>query len=74
MNYNDLLVAAVAISIGLATLLAGVLNWESAYRFRPARWIEASYGRILARLFYAALGLFLVALGAAVSQGWGLFR
>lgn len=74
MNYNDLLVGTVAGVIGAITLLAGVCNWETAYRYRPACWIEASYGRVPARVFYVLLGLALIGLGIAISQGWGVYR
>lgn len=74
MNYNDLLVGTVAGVIGAITLLAGACNWESAYRYRPARWIEASCGRVPARVFYVLLGLALIGLGIAISQGWGVYR
>lgn len=74
MNYNDLLVGTVAGALGTMILFAGALNWESAYRYRPARWIEARYGRLPARIFYVLLGMILIGLAIAISQGWGLYR
>jgi ABC-type Fe3+ transport system permease subunit len=74
MNHNDLLVGTVAGVLGVIILLAGALNWESAFRYRPARWIEASYGRVIARVFYVVLGLALIGLGIAISQGWVVNR
>ena len=74
MNYSDWLVGIVSSVLGLVCLLAGALNWAESYRFRPARWIEAAYGRAAARTFYVLLGLGLIALGVAISQGWGFNR
>jgi hypothetical protein len=73
-NYEDVLVGLVAAGLGTATLLAGVLNWEWTFQYRPVRWIEAAYGRGPARIFYALLGLTMIGLGLAIFQGWVLFR
>jgi hypothetical protein len=74
MNYSDWLVGLVAAILGTAIFLAGALNWEQSYRFRPARWIESTYGRGAARTFYVLLGLGLIGLGVAISQGWRFQR
>lgn len=74
MNYEDWLVGLVSAGLGATLLLAGVLNWEWSFRYRPGRWIESAGGRISARIFYAALGLFLIGLAIAISQGWVLNR
>lgn len=74
MNSTDLFVGSVAGVVGLVILLAGALNWQRSYEYRPARWIEAAYGRNLARAFYVLLGLGLIVLGVAISQGWGFNR
>ena len=74
MMASDLFVGGVASVLGLVILLAGALNWQRSYAYRPARWIEAAYGRGLARVFYVLLGLGLIGLGVAISQGWSFQR
>jgi Immunity protein 17 len=66
----DFFMGGLAIALGLAALLASLLNWEGAYQLRKAHWLEGRLGRRGVRLCFAALGALLIALGAAIAMGF----
>ncbi len=70
MLHADIFVGAVAIVLGLTSLVAAIFNWESLYQLRKARWIESICGRNGARIFFVVLGLLLILLGSAVALGY----
>lgn len=69
MEVQDLFVGIVAICCGVVCLIAALLNLEWSFRFWAARMIETRFGRAAARLFYGLLGIFLIAIGSAISSG-----
>jgi len=70
MNVQDVFVGAVAVIIGLLSVAAAVANINWAYQFWLARRVEARFGRRGARVYYAVLGLALIALGCAIATGY----
>lgn len=68
--HQDIFVGVVAIVIGAAAFLSGVTNWEPSFRLPKARLLEGQFGRRGSRIFYAAIGLVLIALGAAIIAGF----
>ena len=48
---------------GIVSLLASLLNWNWFFTARNTQFIVANAGRKRARLFYAALGLLMIATG-----------
>ena len=48
---------------GIISLLASLLNWNWFFTARNTQFIVANAGRKRARLFYAALGLLMIATG-----------
>jgi len=71
MIFEDVLVGAVAIGIGVFALFASVSNSDWPYHLWTARWVESRFGRRGARIFYAILGLILILFGAAIAVGFG---
>lgn len=69
MNYFDLFVGAVSILLGILAISSAVLNGPFSYSLWVARNIEKRWGRGMARLFYAVLGLFLIGLGIVIALG-----
>ncbi|MCA9268746.1 MAG: hypothetical protein KDA41_09765 [Planctomycetales bacterium] len=70
MNAADLFVGGVAVGLGLAALLAAVLNIDVGFRLPKAQAIESRWGRRGARICYALLGAALLLLGAAIIAGY----
>jgi hypothetical protein len=66
---EDLFVGGVAVLLGALALLAAILNRDWYYQLPKTRWIEKRWGRIGARVFYASVGLALLALGVCVILG-----
>lgn len=72
MKPLDLVVGAVACSLGALFLLAGILGREELLRLSRLQRLIAQTGRIAARVISAILGLALIALGIAIATGWRL--
>ena len=71
MVLQDVFVGAVAVGIGLFALLSAAFNWDWSYQLWKARWVESRFGRRGARIFYAILGVVMIALGVAIAVGLG---
>ena len=61
--------ALVIIACGIFSLCGAFFNWDWYFNNRKARGIVAVFGRTGARIFYAVLGIFIIALGAVVLIG-----
>ncbi len=69
---QDWLVGCVAIVIGLV-LLAGATNlWPAVMQLAKTRWIQDRMGETTGREVVALLGIALIVLGAAITQGFSL--
>jgi len=51
------------VGVGLVSLLAALFNWDWFFQSQNTRFVVTNVGRQRARLFYAALGLLLIATG-----------
>ena len=69
MHSTDLFVGGVGVSIGVAFLGAALLNWNWCFETPKGKWLAERMGRTGARIFFAGLGLALVALGVATALG-----
>ncbi len=69
MKTEHLFVGGVAILLGALALLAAVHNRDWYYQLPKTRWIEKRWGRRAARIFYAVVGVALLALGVCVAAG-----
>ena len=69
MKTEHLFVGGVAILLGALALLAAIHNRDCYYRLPKTRWIENRWGRPVARIFYAAVGVVLLTLGTCVALG-----
>ncbi len=69
MTPQDVFVGLVGIALGIAAFLAAVCNWDGAYRLWAARFVEKRTNRTGARIFYAILGIVLIAIGCLVMTG-----
>ena len=69
MQTEHIFVGGVSIILGSLALLAAIHNRDWYYQLPKTRWIEKRWGRTAARLFYAILGLVLLALGVCVVLG-----
>ncbi len=47
--------------VGLLAILASAFNWDWFFKSQNTRYIVSNVGRIRARLFYALLGLLMIA-------------
>jgi len=74
MNRQDLLMAAVALLLALLAFRAALGNRDHYYRLPKVRWIDERWGRKIARVWYAIMGLVLAALGVAILSGWSFLR
>jgi hypothetical protein len=66
----DYFVGGVSVVIGAVMLFFSAFNWDRFSTLRKPRWFEDRLGRSGARLFFAALGAALVALGIAIAAGF----
>jgi hypothetical protein len=66
----EILVGAVAIVLGGVCLAAAIFNWPWSYELHKTRFLERLFGRTGARIFFALLGLGLIALGIAIALGF----
>lgn len=57
------LIQVIFVSVGLLSVLAALFNWEWFFTAHNAQFIVSHAGRRRARLFYAALGLLMIATG-----------
>ena len=62
-------VGGVAGLLGLLALWASIQNHDRYYQLPKIRWIEDRWGRTRARIFYAVLGIALLAVAVYVSLG-----
>ncbi len=70
MNRQDVFMAGLALMLALLAIGAAVHNRDSYYRLPKVRWIDQRWGRGVARVVYAVMGLVLLALGILIMSGW----
>lgn len=71
LTYNDtiqkweciILYKEYSVLVGLLAILASLLNWEGFFTAHNTQFIVHNVGRQRARLFYALLGLMMIATG-----------
>jgi hypothetical protein len=69
METEHIFVGGVAIILGALAVLAAIHNRDWYYQLPKTRWIEQRWGHSAARLFYALVGVALLALGLYVVLG-----
>ncbi|MDM8154375.1 immunity 17 family protein [Bacteroides gallinaceum] len=57
------IIQALFVLVGTLALLAALFNWEWFFTAQNTRFIVANAGRKRARLFYAAIGILMIATG-----------
>lgn len=57
------LIQSIFVLVGLLSVLAALFNWNWFFTTRNTQFIVNSAGRQRARLFYAVLGLLMIATG-----------
>lgn len=57
------LIQAIFVLVGLLSVLAALFNWEWFFTAHNTQFIVSNAGRQRARLFYAILGLLMIATG-----------
>ncbi len=57
------IIQSVFVLVGLMAVLASVFNWDWFFTANNTRFIVENVGRVRARLFYAVIGLFMIATG-----------
>ena len=57
------IIQGIFVIVGMLSLLASLFNWNWFFTARNTQFIVANAGRTQARLFYAAIGLFMMATG-----------
>lgn len=57
------IIQGIFILVGLLALLAALFNWDWFFTAHNTQFIVANAGRSRARLFYAAIGLLMIATG-----------
>jgi hypothetical protein len=72
MNRQDLCMAGLALILALLAIGAALHNRDSYYRLPKIRWIDERWGRRVARIVYAVVGLVLAVLGVLILSGWSL--
>ena len=55
------LIQGIFVLVGLLAILAGILNWDWFFQSQNTRFIVNNVGRKQARLFYALLGVLMIA-------------
>jgi len=55
------LIQGIFVMVGLLAILASLFNWDWFFRSQNSRFIVQNVGRKRARLFYALLGLLMIA-------------
>lgn len=56
-------IQSLFVLVGLLSLLAALFNWDWFFTAQNTRFIVANAGRKRARLFYAAIGVLMIATG-----------
>ncbi len=56
-------IQSLFVLVGLLALLAALFNWDWFFTAQNTRFIVANAGRKRARLFYAAIGILMIATG-----------
>lgn len=57
------IIQALFVLVGMLALLAALFNWDWFFTAHNTRFIVVNAGRKRARLFYAAIGLLMIATG-----------
>ena len=57
------IIQSVFVLVGLMAVLAAVFNWDWFFTANNTRFIVENVSRVRARLFYAVIGLFMIATG-----------
>ena len=57
------IIQSLFVLVGLLALLAALFNWDWFFTAQNTRFIVANVGRGRARLFYAAIGILMIATG-----------
>ncbi len=70
MNRQDVFMAGLALLLALLAIGAAMHNRDRYYRLPKVRWIDQRWGRGVARVVYAVMGLILLALGILIMSGW----
>ena len=70
MNRQDVFMAGLALLLALLAIGAAMHNRDRYYRLPKVRWIDQRWGRGVARVVYAVMGLLLLALGILIMSGW----
>ena len=55
------LIQGIFVVVGLLAILASILNWDWFFQSQNTRFIVSNVGRKQARLFYALLGVLMIA-------------
>ena len=55
------LIQGIFVMVGLLAILASLFNWDWFFRSQNTRFIVQNVGRKQARLFYALLGVLMIA-------------
>lgn len=55
------LIQGIFVLVGLLAILASILNWDWFFQSQNTRFIVNNVGRKQARLFYALLGVLMIA-------------
>lgn len=55
------LIQGIFVMVGLLAILASLFNWDWFFRSQNSQFIVQNVGRKRARLFYALLGLLMIA-------------
>ncbi|MEM7783574.1 MAG: hypothetical protein AAF939_19260 [Planctomycetota bacterium] len=63
MDPRDILVAFVAIGLGLILTYSAVQNQGRCLQFRAAQWVESNRGRSQARAFVGSVGAAMILIG-----------
>jgi hypothetical protein len=58
------LIQGIFVAVGLTSVLSAAFDWDWFFRSSHTRFVVSNVGRPRARLFYAALGVLLIATGA----------
>ncbi len=65
---NDLFGLIISLGAGLFAILGAIFNWDFFFRNTKSSLFMSLFGRNGARVFYAALGLFLIYMGFQIGM------
>ncbi len=57
------LIQGIFVAVGILSILAAAFDWDWFFESRNTQFVTTNVGRRRARLFYAVLGLLLIATG-----------